>query len=213
MDGHLFIADTGHHRLLEVALDGERRRGKIRRVFGQGKPGLADGPARQASFHSPHGIARWGSRLYVADTGNHAIRRIDLVGGEVKTLAGTGRKAQRLGLAGPPDKTALRSPWDICCHRHSQLFIAMAGSHQIYSLTTGEALLPGDQPPPPELSVFAGTGAEALVDDQRLRAGFNQPSGLAANRNQLFVADAEARRRLGWCRSPPSRTAKAGSTP
>lgn len=192
MDGHLFVADTGHHRLLEIALDAERRRGRIRRVFGRGEPGLEDGAARQASFHSPHGIARWGSRLYVADTGNHAIRRIDLVGGEVRTLAGTGRKAPKLGLAGPPGATPLRSPWDICCHRHSQLFIAMAGSHQIYSLTTGEALLPGDEPPPPELAVFAGTGAEALIDDQRLRASFNQPSGLAANRNQLFVADAEA---------------------
>ena len=192
MDGHLFVADTGHHRLLEIALDSERRRGRIRRIFGLGTPGMKDGPGRQASFHSPHGIARWGSRLYVADTGNHAIRKIDLIGGEVKTLAGTGRKAQRLGLAGPPDTTPLRSPWDICCHRHSQVFIAMAGSHQIYSLTTGEALLPGDEPPPPELAVFAGTGAEALVDDLRARASFNQPSGLAASRTQLFVADAEA---------------------
>ncbi len=192
MDGHLFVADTGHHRLLEIALDRERRRGKIRRIFGQGQPGMDDGPARRATFHSPHGIARWGSRLYVADTGNHAIRKIDLIGGEVQTLAGTGHKAHRLGLSGPPAETALRSPWDLCCHRHSQVFIAMAGSHQIYSLTTGEALLPGDDPPPPQLSVFAGTGAEALVDDLRVRASFNQPSGLAASRTQLFVADAEA---------------------
>ena len=192
MDGHLFVADTGHHRLLEIALDPERRRGRIRRVFGRGEPGMEDGPARHASFHSPHGIARWGSRLYVADTGNHAIRKIDLIGGEVKTLAGTGRKALKLGLSGDPAATALRSPWDICCHRHSQVFVAMAGSHQIYCLTTGEALLPGDQPPPPEMSVFAGNGAEALVDDLRIRASFNQPSGLAASRTQLFIADAEA---------------------
>jgi sugar lactone lactonase YvrE/thiol-disulfide isomerase/thioredoxin len=192
MDGHLFVADTGHHRLLEIALDAERRRGRIRRVFGRGEPGLGDGPYRQASFHSPHGIARWGSRLYVADTGNHAIRQIDLIGGEVKTLAGTGKKAQRLGLAGKPAETALRSPWDICCHRHGQVFIAMAGSHQIYSLSTGEAVLPGDPPGEPRLEVFAGTGTEALVDDLRIRASFNQPSGLAASRNHLFVADAEA---------------------
>lgn len=192
MDGHLFVADTGHHRLLEIALDPDRRRGRIRRIFGGGGPRLEDGPARQAGFHSPHGIARWGSRLYVADTGNHAIRQIDLIGGEVKTVAGTGRKAQRLVLSAPPAETPLRSPWDICCHRHGQVFIAMAGSHQIYSLATGEPLLPGDPPGTPALSVFAGTGTEALVDDLRERAGFNQPSGLAASRNQLFVADAEA---------------------
>ncbi len=192
MDGHLFVADTGHHRLLELALDPERRRGRVRRVFGSGTPALEDGPARQASFHSPHGIARWGSRLYVADTGNHAIRQIDLIGGEVKTVAGTGRKAQRLVPSGPPAETALRSPWDLCCHRHGQIFVAMAGSHQIYLLATGEALLPGDPPTTPRLAIFAGTGAEALVDDLRERAAFNQPSGLAASRNQLFVADAEA---------------------
>lgn len=191
VDGHLFVADTGHHRLLELALDPERRRARIRRVFGTGEPGLVDGGANEACFQAPHGLARWGSTLFVADTGNHAIRAVDLIRGHVRTLAGTGAMNLKLGAVGPPLETALRSPWDLCCHRHNQLYVAMAGSHQIYALRAPD-VPPGAAPEPFTLSVFAGTGREALIDDLRRRAAFNQPSGLAASRGALYIADAEA---------------------
>lgn len=180
IDGQVFVADTGHHRVLELSLDQRRERAIIRRSFGQ-DPGFEDGPAALARFCAPHGLARWGSDLFVADTGNHAVRVIDLVKGQVRTLAGTGDKAERIVTGRAARDTALRSPWDLCCHRQHILFIAMAGSHQIFQLRDEV-----------ELVVHAGSGRELLLDEMRAKSAFNQPSGLCLGRGGLFVADTEA---------------------
>lgn len=177
----LFIADTGHHRLLEVQLSLDGFTGEIVRSFGSGVPGLQDGPIQQAQFHDPHGMALHGTTLYVADTENHAIRAIDLVRERVRTVAGTGHKARGLTVNGStPLALALRSPWALAM-LDEILWIAMAGSHQIWLLLAEE-----------QLGVFAGNGVEALVDGSRGEASFNQPSDLALAMDHLFVADAEA---------------------
>ncbi len=179
-DGRLFIADTGHHRILEVRLDGEGAAGEVVRVFGSGRAALRDGPGAEAAFHSPHGMALGGSTLYVADTENHAVRAIELEGATVRTVAGTGEKGQGRAVPGAPPETPLRSPWALLA-ADDLLFIAMAGSHQIWVLL-GEG----------RIGVFAGNGREALVDGPRGEASFNQPSDLAEGFGYLFVADAEA---------------------
>jgi DNA-binding beta-propeller fold protein YncE len=177
----LFVADMGHHRVLQLELAPDQRSAAIARVFGDGRAALEDGAADRASFHSPHGLARRGSTLYVADTENHAVRAIDLESGAVRTVAGTGEKARHHFQPGKsPTETPLRSPWGLWVQR-PRLFIAMAGSHQVFSLEDEKTLLP-----------FAGSGREALVDGPALAAGFNQPSDLAGNGRELFVADAEA---------------------
>ncbi len=180
----LFIADTGHHRILEVQLSEDGLRGEIVRTFGAGEPGFADGPIRQAQFHDPHGLALQstprGDLLLVADTENHAVRAIDLVRETVRTIAGTGEKGRsRLG-GGSPTGTDLRSPWALALLGDA-LLIAMAGAHQIWVLLDQE-----------RLGVFAGDGRERLVDGPRAEAGFNQPSDLALMGGLLFVADSEA---------------------
>ena len=176
----LFVADTGHHRVLEIGLDADGLGGRVRRVFGSGRPDLVDGAADRAAFQAPHGLALRNERLYVADTENHALRAIDLDTGEVRTLAGTGRKAAGSFALGKPTETPLRSPWALAALEHL-LFIAMAGSHQVWVLIDDA-----------ELGPFAGNGREALVDGPRAQASFNQPSDLAIGMGHLFVADAEA---------------------
>jgi hypothetical protein len=177
----LFVADTGHHRVLQLDLAPDQRSATIARAFGSGEPAFADGTAQRASFHSPHGLARRGRTLYVADTENHAVRAIDLESGDVRTVAGTGEKAtQRFAPGKSPTDTPLRSPWGLWIQR-PHLFIAMAGSHQIFALEDESTLLP-----------FAGNGREALVDGAALAASFNQPSDLCGNGHELFVADSEA---------------------
>lgn len=177
-DGRLFVADTGHHRILEVQLKANNV-GEIIRVFGAGKPGLKDGSAAEAMFQNPHGMALDGDALYVADTDNHTIRAIDLESGMVRTVAGTGEKGRGL-LGGSPTEIPLRSPWALWAE-DSVLFIAMAGSHQIWGLVDEE-----------RLGIFAGDGREALVDGPTDRASFNQPSDLALGMGHLFIADSEA---------------------
>lgn len=180
----LFVADSGHHRILEVQLSEDGRSGEIVRIFGTGEPGLSDGPIRQARFHDPHGLALQstprGEQLLVADTENHAVRAIDLVRETVRTIAGTGEKGRGRMGGGSPTGTDLRSPWALALLGDA-LLIAMAGSHQIWVLVDQE-----------RLGVFAGDGRERLVDGPRAQASFNQPSDLALMGGLLFVADAEA---------------------
>jgi hypothetical protein len=177
-----WLADTDHHRVLELELHDHARRATLRTVFGSGEAGMADGAGSVARFRRPHGVTVHGSRLYVADTENHSLRGIDLETGVVHTLAGTGEMARRLvpPRGGDPRDTPLRSPWDVLAVE-DVIFIAMAGSHQVWVLMEERELL-----------ILAGNGREALVDGPVAEASFNQPSGLALARNYLFVADAEA---------------------
>jgi len=175
-EGALYIADTNHHRIVKAGLDGA-----IQKTYGSGDPGLLDGPAAQAAFQQPQGMAKFGTTLYVADTENHAIRSIDLESGVVTTLAGTGEQAQGAAAAGGPGRsTALSSPWDLALAGRL-LYIAMAGTHQIWSLDLDSGAV----------ARFAGTGREGLLDGPAAEACFAQPSGLALAGGHLYVADSE----------------------
>ncbi len=178
-DGRLFIADTGHHRILQVRLSADGLSGQIGRVFGSGQPGLQDGPADTAAFHSPHGLTLSGDTLYVADTENHAVRAIDLTQQTVRLFAGTGQKAHGGFNLRRPTETPLRSPWALLAEE-DMLFMALAGSHQIW-------VAADDQ-----IGPFVGNGREALVDGSAIEASFNQPSDLAYSLRHFFIADAEA---------------------
>ena len=137
-DSGLAVADTGHHRLL--LLDA---RGALRRVVGSGLEGFSDGPAETASFRRPQGMAEREGQLYVADTENHAIRRVDLATGKVETIAGNGRKGEHVDPSPDARAVALRSPWDVTFVGDA-LWVAMAGSHQLWQLDVRSgALTPG----------------------------------------------------------------------
>jgi len=178
----LYIADTGLNRIIETRLSADHRTADVLRVFGSGIPGLRDGTPDQARLNSPHGMAYspLEHKLFVADTENHAIRKINLEDGGVTTVAGTGQKAHGRYAITSPTETPLRSPWSLLLVDR-YLFIAMAGSHQIWVLV-------GDD----QIGPFAGSGAEALVDGTLGECGFNQPSDITEGFGHLIVADPEA---------------------
>jgi sugar lactone lactonase YvrE len=172
----LFIADTGHNRI--VAADFE---GNVSQVVGHGEPGFADGEKAEARFDHPQGMALSadGTRLYVADTENHAIREIALATGKVTTVGGTGEQGhQRTG--GPALKTSISSPWDLA-FAGNLLWIAMAGTHQLWTLDLQAG----------QLAVAAGTGVESIHDGPLLEATFAQSSGITAIDDVLYTADSE----------------------
>jgi len=175
--GGLAVADSGHHRLL--LLDAA---GKLVRAVGSGLEGFSDGPADVASFRSPQGLAERDGALYVADTGNHAVRSVDLLSGRVETLAGAGRKGEgAIQPAADARTVSLRSPWDLT-FLGDTLWIAMAGSHQLWRLDVRSGAL----------SAGAGSGREGLDDGPLAEATFAQPSGLATDGHVIYVADSEA---------------------
>jgi DNA-binding beta-propeller fold protein YncE len=182
----LFIADSGHNRIVIARLDG-----RLVDTIGDGRRGLSDGDYAQARFNSPQGMALNGDALYVADTENHLIRKVDLLKKQVTTIAGTGRQSREtppFGEPAKPRKMALNSPWALWIHGNT-LFIAMAGSHQIWKIPLDES----------SIGVYAGNGVEDIVDGplaprkayQTGFASFAQPSGLASDGVWLYVADAE----------------------
>lgn len=171
------VADAGHHQIV-VFDDG----GKEVVRYGSGNCGFADGSASAATFHSPQGLTCDSRSIWVADTGNHALRRIDRETGSVTTLAGLGRRGAVLRHPEPGEGTPLASPWDLEKIGRS-LYFANAGSHQIgrYDMTDGS------------LRPIAGTGGENIVDGSSDQALLAQPSGLAAGPGggTLYFADAE----------------------
>jgi len=111
----------------------------------------------------------------VADTVNHALRGVDLDGGEVRTLAGDGQQwYQGAGT------DSLSSPWDVAWWR-DRVWVAMAGVHQLWTF----------DPVTGTVEVAAGTTNEGLVDAPLPEAWFAQTSGLAVDGDMLWLADSE----------------------
>lgn len=180
-DGRLFVADTGHHRVLEVDVAADIVSGRVLRVFGSGRAGWADGPAGEAELRSPYGLAAAGGTLYVADTDNHLVRAVDLSSGGVATVAGTGVQARRLQEVGPAREVPLNSPWDLLW-KDGALYVAMAGPHQIWRIDPAAGVA----------EPYVGSGAEELYDAPLAMAALAQPSGLATDGERIFFADPEA---------------------
>ncbi|WP_330348908.1 NHL domain-containing thioredoxin family protein [Streptomyces sp. NBC_00582] len=176
--GTFLVSDTTRHQLVELAADGE---GVVRRI-GSGVRGLADGTAATAAFNEPQGLALLDdSTVVVADTVNHALRRLDLTTGDVTTLAGTGKQWwQGSPTAGPARDIDLSSPWDVAVF-DGRVWIAMAGVHQLWAYDPADGTV----------AVAAGTTNEGLVDGPVAEAWFAQPSGLAATPDRLWLADSE----------------------
>ena len=204
--GRLFIADSNHNRIVVAGLDG-----RLQQTIGSGAIGRADGAFDVSTFHHPQGMALIGGFLYVADTENHLLRKVDLAARRVMTVAGTGEKgdarfriadselrngASRVvpdpGRGGGPlgslQGMPLASPWALWAHG-DDLYIAMAGAHQIWTMRLDAS----------EIGAYAGNGREDIVDGPLLPnvpydtsfSSFAQPSGLASDGERLFVADSE----------------------
>ena len=175
-DDRLFIADSNHNRLVVTKLDGT-----FLETIGTGAVGAADGAFAKASFYRPQGMALDGDNLYVADTENHLIRRVDLKSKTVETVAGTGQQSREYFREGPARTIALSSPWDLQLVDR-QLYITMAGTHQIWKLDLDKQ----------GVSTFAGSGREAREDGALREAGFAQPSGITSDGKKLYIADSES---------------------
>ncbi len=141
-DGTLYIGDSGNNVIRQLGAAG-----LVQVLAGTGSPGTNDGGILQASFNNPQGIAMDDfGYLWVADTGNHTIRRIDLTRGVVTTIAG---RAGSPGLAdGTGTDAQFSSPTGIVIEQES-------AAQQIAREMTGA-------PPPPPTILVADTGNGVL---------------------------------------------------
>ena len=175
--GHGAPSDRAARRSRRGARDHrERGAGTPRRDVRRGGPALATGRLF------------WRGSLWIADAGNHRLRRADLETRELHTIGGP-----------------LRSPWDVAPYADDILVIAMAGTHQLW----------GYDPNYDRTGVVAGSGREGLVDGPAVQADLAQPSGLASLGRLLGFVDAESSslrgcsRRARWCRGGDRRRQRA----
>ncbi|MCA1558148.1 MAG: gluconolaconase, partial [Acidobacteria bacterium] len=164
--GNVYVADTYNDRIRLITTYGQ-----VTTIAGGGaSPGYSDGPALSASFDTPCGIVvSQGGELYVADTGNNAIRKITR-DGTVKTLASAAPLADKQSLLFAP--------------------VGMAVTHDGVLYATGNDRGRITQIwPDGSVLALAGAGS-GFADGEGQSARFNSPTGIAAdNRGALYVAD------------------------
>ncbi|MEN3328437.1 MAG: hypothetical protein V7638_3244 [Acidobacteriota bacterium] len=203
-DGNLYVADTGNNRIRKITPDG-----KVSTVAGNGTAGYVDGPAAQAQFNGPIGLAvSPGGDIYVADTYNDVIRMITTEG-EVTTIAGGGTP----GYADGEQKVGLfDTPSGIIVFEDRSLIVADTGNRRLRKVSAqgNVTTLPisGEELSQPIGLAFSHDHFLYVTEFDRSRvvqvapdgvarviaAQFNQPTGIAIgpriNRpTELFVAD------------------------
>lgn len=199
----VIVSDSGHHRLLLTD-----NQGNVMQIVGCGEAGHQDGHFSSARFTSPQGaVYQHPDTVYVADTGNHRIRKVDIANQTVSTIAGTGEKGTDHEGGNVGTTQAIASPWDVCLTRsldrtpdetENLLLVAMAGTHQIWGVFLSEGKWhKGSSYGEGTVVRLAGSGAEENRNTSYpTRAGFAQPSGLACccvvGKTELFIADSES---------------------
>ena len=182
--GNLYIADDLNHRIRKVDAAGV-----ISTVAGSGMGGFGGGgfggdgdPAVAAQLNTPSGVALDGSgNLYIADTNNHRIRKVDPAG-VISTVAGDGTRGSG-GDGGPAVAAQLSWPRGVAADGAGNLYIADAGNDRIRKVDASGAI-----------STVAG-GGPVGDDGAAVAAQLYFPSGVAPDgAGNLYIADANNNR-------------------
>ena len=174
--GSLYIADTSNHRIRKVDSTGT-----ISTVAGTGRPGFSGdgGPASEAQLYGPYGVAVDGAgSLYIADTVNYRIRKVDSTG-TISTVAGNGGRG--FGGDGGPATAAQLATYDVAVDGADNLYIVDWGKHRIRKVdSTGT------------ISTIAGNGERGFGGDggPATAARLKHPYGVAVDgTGNLYIAD------------------------
>ena len=183
--GNLFVADSHHNRVREVFATGATA-GTITTVAGDGSAGFdaTATVAKSTSLNQPGGVAIDGAgNLYIADTNNNVIRKVNLTTGMIATVAGTGAPGYT-GDGGLATSATLNSPEGIAVDAAGDLYIADTNNDAVREVVTATgnlATIAGDGTGVPG---FAGDGGLAI------HATLNAPYGVALDAaGNLYIAD------------------------
>ena len=178
-DGSVYIADTFNHRVRRVDPSGS-----VSTLAGTGQAAFGgdDGPGTAAALHWPHSVDvdPAGLSLFVADSANHRVRRLDLSSGVITTVAGTGT-AGSAGDGGPAGAAQLQDPKAVYVAPSGDLYIADSGNERIRRVDRSGTI-----------ATVAGTGTTGFSGDggPATAAQVASPRGLAGDdAGNLYVAD------------------------
>jgi DNA-binding beta-propeller fold protein YncE len=173
----LYVTDASNNRIRRVTVTGENR-GTVTTVAGSGEAGFTNATGTAATFNAPIGLTRnkTGKFLYVADRGNHAIRKINLETNVVTTLVGTGSNGY---LDATLDKAVLSYPEWLKRKRNGDIYFSEAGSHRIRMIDKSAGVT----------KLVAGSGTRGFKNGARGVAEFNNPKGVLPVGGSLLVAE------------------------
>jgi sugar lactone lactonase YvrE len=182
-DGTVFVSGSGRHRIHKITPDG-----KVTVLAGSGKVGFNDGKGSEASFYLPFGLAVGpDNTVYVADQGNHAIRKIS-PDGRVTTLAGNGSADWRDGLG---RAARFNKPSGIAMHPDGSIWVADSWNHRLRRIS-----------PQGQVSTVLGDkvpGQVGFDPDRDFEQSLYVPEGLAINaEGEVFIADSWNHRIRKW---------------
>ena len=184
-EGRVHVADTENHALRIID------NGFVSTIGVPGVAGHVDGPPNVARFDSPSGVAvADDGTVYVADRGNHRIRRMR-PGGPVETIAGSGAvgASEPGGFAdGPASSAELAAPWGIGVDGAARVYVADSGNHRLRLIRSDGG--------PLVVETLAGSGsAGGWQDGAADQALFLSPRGVARDSmGNLYVGDSDNHR-------------------
>jgi thiol-disulfide isomerase/thioredoxin len=171
----LIISNSSDNNIIISTLEG-----KIIEKIGSKKAGFQDGDFRDASFNHPVGLLYSKDILYVADRGNHAIRKINFKTNKVSTIIGSGVKGEILEKEKDASEFRLSSPQDLNYFPDkNNIIISNLGTNQLlkYDIDTNK------------ISPFAGNGKRDIIDGRYPKNALAQPSGLSVFNDRLYFVD------------------------
>ena len=176
--GNLYLADTANHVIRKVDPAGH-----ITTVVGTGTQGFSGdgGVAPAALLDSPQGVAVNSANLYIADTHNHRIRRVQLATGIITTVAGASSIGSS-GDNGPASAATLDAPTALALDNKGNLYLADTRGQRIRRIDALTGVI----------TTVAGTGAQGFEGDggAATAASMDSPGGLAVDSNgNLYLAD------------------------
>jgi sugar lactone lactonase YvrE len=172
-DGNVYVADEFNHRIRIIT-----PAGVVTTFAGSGTAGFGNGPKNSALFLYPSGVAvDAAGNVFVADTGNHRIREISKVTGNVTTLAGSG--VSGISLDGTADVAQFASPRGITVDSAgSNVWVADTGNQRVRLIFSGNVFS------------LAGDGTAGFADGNGTAAQFSSPTGIALDENGMaYVSD------------------------
>ncbi|MGY6648172.1 Ig-like domain-containing protein [Wenyingzhuangia sp. IMCC45574] len=169
--GNIYVADRSNHRICKIT-----PAGVVTTLAGLEISGNINGTGTAARFKGPNGVAvDAAGNVYVADTGNHSIRKITPAG-VVTTLAGTGSAGNANGNG---TNASFNSPVALAIDATGNIYVADANSHNIRKIDTAG-----------NVTTLAGTGSVGNANGKGIAASFNSPRGLAVDAfGNIYVAD------------------------
>jgi DNA-binding beta-propeller fold protein YncE len=180
--GNMYFVEMQNHLVRKI----DAATNAASTVAGTGLPGFSgdEGPATAARLKQPHSIAFDGAgSLYIADIGNHRIRRVDLQSGIIETVAGTGERNKTpdgAAIAGTP----LDGPRAIDFDTRGRMYLALREGNAVFRLDFRVG----------KLLHLAGTGRKGFAGDGQVaqKAQLNGPKGIAVGPGgDVYLADTE----------------------